>query len=586
MYVRGILASIAFAVLAVSLTGCGLFSLGGGLTKSTPGSAAVIGIDNYDGSESCPSIAPYPSQAALSSASALQSDGWSTVSLTDPSSMSNSTLTSYMTKNALFYFGHGDTGVVVFPTACSALENGSGPASTQYWGIGNLGGFFPKDTGSLPGGANLYWMFLFSSDTVAPDANQDPTDASSLEAEPFVANEWDPLFYQANLPLRAMFGYWQSLGSCPDPNSAANGTRNCDVLANNNPGVASTLLSAIAAGSTASNIADAWQQANSSNNESGAWSYEIDSGAQGDNFSTAGLATRSGIENFNYAQSASSPSPFISVPGTPGTISTEFLVNESLNVSGAVSTGDTAYSAGSYTTASNGSTTEYTSTGGLQVNYYQGLSGGVTYHGMTLHNIMGISESAAEAGAVSFIDNSFGMPSDAALVDVLSLYTRESNGSVLLTGYEFIWNHASGTMFGGDAIKVDVEDYHYLASQVCDKTVPLSSVDPKPICIQWTYTYADKPNISYGYRLWRSTQERSLPTSSGFASGGPAVDAYTASLALPDSNAITGYVLGYWTTGLSQASGLAEPAWIFTTGSGRIYAVDAGSGAVIGTETQ
>jgi hypothetical protein len=186
---------------------------------------------------------------------------------------------------------------------------------------------------------------------------------------------------------------------------------------------------------------------------------------------------------------------------------------------------------------------------------------------------------------VSFIENSFGMPSDAVLVDTLSFYELESNGSAVLTGYEFIWNHASGTMYGGDAIKVDVEDYHYLASAVCEKWLTLPP-PAKNQCEDWDYTYANKPNVSYGYRLWRSLGSAAATTQSGYRADTTTIDAYTASLALPNADDVTSYTLGYWTGPLSQASGIAEPVWIYHTSGGRIYAVDAGSGALIGTQTQ
>ena len=46
----------------------------------------------------------------------LRGDGWSTVSSVNPASIVDSQFASYMTDNALFYFGHGSPGVVVFPS--------------------------------------------------------------------------------------------------------------------------------------------------------------------------------------------------------------------------------------------------------------------------------------------------------------------------------------------------------------------------------------------------------------------------------------------------------------------------------------
>ena len=166
-----------------------------------------------------------------------------------------------------------------------------------------------------------------------------------------------------------------------------------------------------------------------------------------------------------------------------------------------MSSANSQLSLGGYTTVAANGLTTYTSVGGLKANYYQGASGGVTYTGMSLQNSMAISTATAQSAAVSFVQSSFGMPSDAVLVDTLSKFTRESNGSRILTGYEFVWNHAGGSILGGDAIKVDVEDDHYISASYCDKWM---STSYKPICLKWTYTYADRPNISYGYRLWKS----------------------------------------------------------------------------------
>jgi len=586
MRARLILASVAAAATIALLVACEN-TVAPGEVSVTPGSSSVIAVDNYDGSEDCPQITPYISEASLTTSSALQASGWNPVSLYDPPSMTSAMFTFYMTENALFYFGHGAAGVVAFPGGCSYAENGDSIPSTYYWGIGNLGGDFPKATGSLPSASSLYWMFLFSSDTVAPDASQDPTDASNPADQGYVANPWEPLFYQSGLPLRGMYGYWQSLGSCDDPESADNGTRNCDVYANNNPGVASTLLPMLDSNNTSTTIIpDAWEQSNEANDESGSWSEELDANSNDDFFTKSPAVSRANSLEFFDQETGAPVEPVVAVSGKTGTLTPFNLVNESLNVGGAVATGDSDFSAGalSYSYPDNGAMTTFTSATGLEVTSYPGLSGGVTYSSMTLHNPMTISQSAAEAAAVDFINNSFGMPGDAVLADTLSMYTLETSGSSILTGYEFVWNHSSGTMYGGDAIKVDVEDYRK-ATTICTE---MTDPDPplKPICIQHSTTYSDVANVSFGYRLWRSAGSAAAVTRTDYTAGRTTIDAYTASLALPDPSDVTGYNLGYWTGPIGQASGIAEPAWIYGTSSGRVYAVDAGSGAVIGTEMQ
>lgn len=176
------------------------------------------------------------------------------------------------------------------------------------------------------------------------------------------------------------------------------------------------------------------------------------------------------------------------------------------------------------------------------------------------------------------------MPGDAALVDTLSLYTLQSNGSAILTGYEFVWNHSSGTIYGGDAIKVDVEDDHY-SQTLCTDWI-INDPPHKPICDAYQTTYYDKPNVSYGYRLWRSTGSAVSTTRTGYTAGRGTIDAYTASLALPVPGNVTGYALGYWVTSLTLPTGIAEPAWIYSTSGGPSYAVDAGSGALLGSQSQ
>lgn len=226
-------------------------TVGPGTYSVTPGSAAVLGFDDYPCADI--SIAPGPTEAADSTASTLRSDGWNPgTPIVDQYSMTASQFTANMGVNALFYFGHGDTGVVAFPGIC----NGTGNPPYQlpyYWGVGDIANNNSKAVGS-PSGSNLYWMFLFSSDTVAPDAVQDPADANSgvIENMQYVSNPWEPLFYQANLPLRGLYGYWQSPGSCL---SQGLGSRNCDVTSDNNPTVSATLLMELDTGGLSSGLA-------------------------------------------------------------------------------------------------------------------------------------------------------------------------------------------------------------------------------------------------------------------------------------------------------------------------------------------
>jgi len=495
--------------------------------------------------------------------------------------MTNSMFTSIMNSvNALFYFGHGATGIVAFPNACSSLEGGNTPPSSTYWGIGDLAGQYPKATGALNSTLYLGWMFLFSSDTVAPDAEQDSSDASNAPGA--VANPWEPLFYNSGIPLHGIYGYWQSPGECTVEGAEDN--RACDVESEDNPPVASMLLQQIwnPTANGGADILDAWQQSNEDNNESTSWSAEMDNDyAVLDTFSGTPSRSQGGVLEFDSPYTGLEYTDIVVKP-VAGVLNPVADNNETLNVASAVASGDSAMSAGSYTTVTSGGTTTYTSVGGLQVTYYQGTSGGVTYHGHALENPMAVSLSTAETAATEFVDNSFGMPSDATLSDVISFYLKVTGGTNMLIGYEFVWTHSSGPVFGGDAIKVDVEDYHYIGSSTCEEWIEDGS---HFICGKYVYTYDDEPNVSYGYRLWRSTGGGVGSTISRYDTGTNTIDAYTASLATPESGNIASYELGYWTSSISVPTTIAEPAWIFTSTTGRTYAVDAGSGALIGTES-
>ncbi len=65
----------------------------------------------------------------------------------------------------------------------------------------------------------------------------------------------------------------------------------------------------------------------------------------------------------------------------------------------------------------------------------------------------------APAVAQQFVQQSFGMPSDAVLTSTLEQWqVTPCARSAVPVGYEFIWTHADG-MIGGDAIKVTVDDW-------------------------------------------------------------------------------------------------------------------------------
>jgi hypothetical protein len=127
--------SLAVVVLAGLLAACGGNTVAPGTYSVKAGTASIIGLDNYTCGDI---IAPYESQAANSTASTLQSDGWSQTNLVDPPLMASSQFTADMAVNGLFYFGHGNTGVVAFPGVCGSNLGDPPYSSPYYWGVGDI----------------------------------------------------------------------------------------------------------------------------------------------------------------------------------------------------------------------------------------------------------------------------------------------------------------------------------------------------------------------------------------------------------------------------------------------------------------
>lgn len=118
--------------------------------------------------------------------------------------------------DALFFAGHGDVGVTAF-----THEGTYGTSvNSQYWGPGSADYSVPSNTFGAPLAGRLKWMFLSSSDTVAPEREMDPFDDIAWTVP---QNGWRQFFVGGGETLRGIYGYWQSPGgNCP-------GNRSCDV---------------------------------------------------------------------------------------------------------------------------------------------------------------------------------------------------------------------------------------------------------------------------------------------------------------------------------------------------------------------
>jgi hypothetical protein len=207
----------------------------------------------------------------------------------------------------------------------------------------------------------------------------------------------------------------------------------------------------------------------------------------------------------------------------------------------------------------------------------------VTYTDHEFRNVVTFPQNTALSTATTFLQDSFGLPSDAVMTDVADIYsTDETTKSKALTGYEFIWHHSGNKVVGGDSIKVDITDNNYLVGTVCNNWTYPPGLG-KGVCLSWTQQYADAPYVSYGYRLWRSTGAQVIESSNGRTTGGQSMDAYTASLSLPNPDGVGSYAYGYWTPNAYSSGGVAEPAWLFRLAGGQTVAIDAFDGSVLGS---
>ncbi|HEY9085762.1 MAG TPA: hypothetical protein VIN40_07495 [Candidatus Tyrphobacter sp.] len=558
----------------------------------TKGTFANFEVSAYDlVTPNCAQSLNGPAAAQSDVNLSMLGDGWTSgPSASDWGVTSSNFESAFGNSDVLFYSGHGDGGVTVFGHYCDAYP----PDTSSYWGIGN--GYIPKNVGPIVP-SRLKWMLLVSSDTVAPEGTMDP-----LDDPEYVANAWEPLFTGS---LRGLYGFWQApVGSCA---TDANGSQSCAISCPYAWGLNIYRSCDMADAFDEKMINElfinhVWQPTGNPEPILSAWVHAAEAAvpadvgwsAMIDCATTNDLLTGPGGPNGAKSGSLCFYSSFLTydsqtglsppIPDTTETLSPDSLQNENLNVAGGISTLESNYNLGPYRVTDNGTKRMYSTPGGLFVDHYYNSSGGAIFTGRILYNAMAVTQQAAQTAATQFVETSFGMPSDAVLSAILDRFRVDNSGSTVLIGYEFVWTHATGNMYGGDAIIVDVDDKHTETTRKTCLDWIYNDPPIKPICDQWQTdtTISDSPAISFGYRLWRSVASgRVYIQSAGRETGGQSIDAYTASLSVPNPSAITGYSYGYWTTPINQATGIAEPAWIFSSGEGQIDVVDAFSGEMI-----
>lgn len=265
------------------------------------------------------------------------------------------------------------------------------------------------------------------------------------------------------------------------------------------------------------------------------------------------------------------------------------LTPRTVDVASLVQKAQTNLPVGTVSTFDNGTFRRYVSSTGLTATSYYGLSGAVEYVGHSTDSTVAFTEADALNAAQQFVSQSYGMPSDAVLANVVPVYRiNASTGSRTLVQYEFIWRH-TGNVLGGDAIRVNVFDLHRV-SRTCSQWDYVDVWDArirdyitKRECVAWTENVSDTPDVSFSYYLWREPTSLRQVLVAGRTTGGPSIDAYTASMSLPDSKSVTSYTSGYWTPGPYDTDQTEEPAWLFTTTGGDVLAVDAYTGALLGS---
>jgi hypothetical protein len=511
---------------------------------------------------------PNSTVAATNFVATMSSRGWTSAYYNANDATPQTIQQDIAQADLLYFVGHGFTGLAKF------TQDGCG-GTPSAWGVGSIS---PLEPYSLPSRVNgkMSWMFFDTSDTVAAPQSVDPTHPD------WIAN-WAPAFGGS---LRGLYGYWQAPGSCPgdvqDPD------RNCDVTDDlTEEARVATDTARYLTASPPKSPHDAWWAANLNAGRDG-WSIWEDSNARVDviSDSSASNYAPTGFLEYYWADIPSgikATASAIAPAASTFSVVPYDLINEPLDDPTALQRVQQYYGRSVDAFTDNGAVSTAT-LGGIQADHYYGTSGAV----VILGNAQGWSTDVTTAynAAVSYINSTAGMPSDAVLSSTVAHYLS-AGGAQSTTAWEFKWRHAGG-IYGGDAIRVVIDAVQH------DKfTCTLWAYGDFHIreCIDGYDTYTYTPNVLYSYRLWRTKSSvRHLLSNGQPSSTAPtSIDAYTASLSLPagQQNAITAYSSGYWTgdTQLTTSTLGAVPAWIYTIGDNALSGVDAVTGQYLGTQS-
>ena len=180
---------------------------------------------------------------------------------------------------------------------------------------------------------------------------------------------------------------------------------------------------------------------------------------------------------------------------SPGTYTPIVLQTESYSDANLASQSD-SYSPGSAKYYVDGNT--YQISGSDYVaNHYESSQGIVisAEHSLDTFNY---TQSDAQSFAESFISQQGSpLPADAQLQSVQEVHSTPIDGAPVTKGYVFNYSHSNNT-FGGDGIRIGIDNYRRRVCQVVNENDPPYN---RPACLQWGYEY--DMHVNYMYRLWR-----------------------------------------------------------------------------------
>ncbi len=532
------------------------------------GTIETLAINQYQG------ISDLSSRVSNADGFAVQmkNRGWTQIArITDYDVHESSFGAQQSNVDALYFSGHGNVG-----TAALGYYNAGGGCDTERWGPASTSDSSPYSclNYGAPFTGRMKWVVLDSSDSVAAPPVVDPQD-------PLWTANWQPIFGSS---LHGLYGGWQAPGSCKAPQ----GTRTCDITDVADRGSKFGMMAVRHAdGTNGLTVHKAWLTAVNQTNHDTGWAIWEDANAEGDIMSGPG----DGSAPPTYASSLAQHQWFY-YPANPGgrqvdtvpvsadtfALNPQDLAKESINDAG-LAAQYASQSSVPVTVSDDGSV--YSATSGTgSINHFYADSGEVVYSNEDTGDPIAFDLATAQQTAVNFVTQTLGMPSDAVLTSTPQIWQVDpSDGSAANVGWEFIWTHSNG-LSGGDGIKVIVSDNNYFVSSRCS----LYEYDPETrqrYCTEWSYTYADRPYVSYAYRLWRGlagSDSNIQPV------GQTSIDAQTAASALSPDAQITAYHAGLWAPDADTSStGGARSAWIFTISGQTQVAVDAYTGEILGS---